>query len=137
MHHDLWDYDVPAPPTLFDVKRDGKTIPGVAEFSKQGTLFLFDRTNGAPLFGLEERPVAQSTVPGEETSPTQPFPLQASAARSHERLKSDLYNLTPEHAAFCKDLWEKNNLYNNGPFTPFGADPNKMAIVSPGREGIG
>ena len=76
VHHDLWDYDVPAPPTLFDVKRNGKTIPGVAEFSKQGTLFLFDRTNGTPLFGLEERPVAQSDVPGEVTSPTQPFPLK-------------------------------------------------------------
>ena len=60
MHHDLWDYDVPAPPTLFDVKIGGKIVPGVAEFSKQGTLFLFDRTNGTPLFGLEERPVAQS-----------------------------------------------------------------------------
>ncbi len=135
VHHDLWDYDVPAPPTLFDVKRNGKMIPGVAEFSKQGSLFLFDRTNGAPLFGIEERPVAQSDVPGEVTSPTQPFPLKPPPLAPMSVSKSDIYNLTPEHAAFCKDLWEKNNFYNNGPFTPFGADPNKMAIVSPGREG--
>jgi len=135
VHHDLWDYDVPAPPTLFDVKIRGKVVPAVAEFTKQGTLFLFDRTNGKPLFGMEERPVAQSDVPGEQTSPTQPFPLKPPPLAPMSVSKSDIYNLTPEHAAFCKDLWEKNNLYNNGPFTPFGADPNKMAIVSPGREG--
>jgi glucose dehydrogenase len=135
VHHDLWDYDVPAPPTLFDVTVGGKMVPGVAEFTKQGTLFLFDRTNGRPLFGMEERPVAQSTVPGEQTSPTQPFPLKPPPLAPMSVSKSDLYNLTPEHAAFCKDLWEKNNLYNLGPFTPFGDDPNKMAIVSPGREG--
>ncbi len=135
VHHDLWDYDVPAPPTLFDVKMAGKTVPGVAEFTKQGLLFLFDRTNGKPLFGIEERPVAQSTVPGEQTSPTQPFPLKPPPLAPMSVSKSDIYNLTSEHAAFCKDLWEKNHLYNDGPFTPFGDNPNKMAIVSPGREG--
>jgi glucose dehydrogenase len=137
VHHDLWDYDVPGAPTLFDVKRNGKTIPGVAEFSKQGSLFLFDRTNGKPLFGMEERPVAQSNVPGEATSPTQPFPLKPPPLAPMSLTKDDIYNLTPEHAAFCKDLWEKNNFYNNGPFTPYGDDPNKMAVISPGREGSG
>jgi glucose dehydrogenase len=135
VHHDLWDFDVPAPPTLYDVKIGGKIVPGVAEFSKQGSLFLFDRTSGRPIFGMEERPVAQSSVPGEQTSPTQPFPLKPPPLAPMSVSKSDIYNLTPEHAAFCKDLWEKNNLYNLGPFTPFGDDPNKMAIVSPGREG--
>jgi glucose dehydrogenase len=137
VHHDLWDYDVSGAPTLFDVKRDGKTIPGVAEFSKQGSLFLFDRTNGKPLFGMEERPVAQSDVPGEATSPTQPFPLKPPPLAPMSLTKDDIYDLTPEHAAFCKDLWEKNNFYNNGPFTPYGDDPNKMAVISPGREGSG
>jgi len=137
VHHDLWDYDVPGAPTLFDVKRDGKIIPGVAEFSKQGSLFLFDRTNGTPLFGMEERPVAQSDVPGEATSPTQPFPLKPPALAPMSLTKDDIYDLTPEHAAFCQDLWAKNNFYNNGPFTPYGDDPNKMAVISPGREGSG
>ncbi len=135
LHHDLWDFDVPAPPTLFDVKIRGKLVPGVAEFGKTGSLFLFDRTNGKPLFGMEERPVAQSTVPGERTSPTQPFPLKPPPLAPMSVSKSDIYNLTPEHAAFCKDLWEKNNLYNLGPFTPFSDAADKMAIVSPGREG--
>jgi glucose dehydrogenase len=135
VHHDLWDFDVPAPPTLYDVKIGGKIVPAVAEFSKQGSLFLFDRTNGKPIFGIEERPVAQSTVPGEQTSPTQPFPLKPPPLAPMSVSESDIYNLTEEHAAFCKDLWEKNHLYNLGPFTPFGDDPDKMAIVSPGREG--
>ncbi|MBZ5696379.1 MAG: pyrroloquinoline quinone-dependent dehydrogenase [Acidobacteriia bacterium] len=137
VHHDLWDYDVPAPPTLFDVKRNGKTIPAVAEFSKQGLLFLFDRTNGTPLFGMEERPVPQSDVPGEVTSPTQPFPLKPPPLAPMSLSKADIYNLTPEHAAFCKDLWEKYNFFNNGPFTPYSADPNRMTVISPGREGSG
>jgi glucose dehydrogenase len=137
VHHDLWDYDVAGAPTLFDVKRDGKTIPVVAEFGKPGLLFLFDRTNGKPLFGMEERPVAQSDVPGEATSPTQPFPLKPPPLAPMSLTKDDIYDLTPEHAAFCKDLWEKNNFYNKGPFTPYGDDPNKMAVISPGREGAG
>jgi glucose dehydrogenase len=137
VHHDIWDYDVPGPPTLFDVKLGGKTIPAVAEFSKQGLLFLFDRTNGHPLFGMEERPVPQSDVPGEELSPTQPFPLTPPPLAPMSIGRKDIYNLTPEHAAFCSDLWDKNHLYNNGPFTPFGIDPDKMAVIFPGREGSG
>jgi quinoprotein glucose dehydrogenase len=137
VHHDLWDWDVSGAPTLFDVKRDGKTIPAVAEFSKQGLLFMFDRTNGKPVFGMEERPVPQTDVPGEETSPTQPYPLKPPPLAPMSITKDDLYNLTPEHAAYCKDFWEKNNLYNIGPFMPYSIDPSKMAVIFPGREGSG
>jgi glucose dehydrogenase len=137
VHHDLWDWDVPGAPTLFDIKRDGKDIPGVAEFSKQGYLFMFDRTNGQPLFGMEERPVPQSHVPGEETSPTQPFPLKPPPLAPQSVSEKDLYTLTPEHAAFCKDYWEKNHAYNEGGFMPYGDDPNKLAVIFPGREGSG
>ena len=59
---------------LFDAVKNGKTIPAVAQITKMGLLFIFDRVTGEPLFGIEERPVPQSTVPGEKTSPTQPFP---------------------------------------------------------------
>jgi quinoprotein glucose dehydrogenase len=137
VHHDLWDYDVPAPPTLFDIRRGGKTIPAVAEFTKQGSLFIFDRTNGKPVFGMEERPVPPSDVPGEELSPTQPFPLKPPPLAPMSITRDDIYNLTPEHAAFCRELWDKNNLYNNGPFTPYSIDPKKMAVIFPGREGSG
>jgi len=137
VHHDLWDWDVPGAPTLFDVKTHGRTIPGVAEFSKQGLLFMFNRVTGAPLFGLEERPVPQTDVPGDETSPTQPFPLKPPPLAPMSISKSDLYTLTPEHAEFCKDFWDDNHLYNLGPFMPYSMDPNKTAVIFPGREGAG
>ena len=76
VHHDIWDFDLGAAPTLFDAVKDGKTIPAVAQITKMGMLFMFDRVTGEPLFGMEERPVPQSTVPGEKTSPTQPFPIK-------------------------------------------------------------
>jgi glucose dehydrogenase len=137
VHHDLWDWDVPGAPTLLNTKRNGKTIPAVTEFSKQGLLFIFDRTNGTPVFGMEERPVPQSDVPGEETSPTQPFPLKPPPLTPMSITKNDLADLTPEHAAYCKALWDDNHMYNDGPFTVYGTDPNKMAVIFPGREGAG
>src|SRR5207245_4397717 len=74
VHHDLWDYDVPAQPLLFNLKRDGKETPAVAVGTKSGHLFILHRDTGEPLFPVEERPVPQSSVPGETTAPTQPFP---------------------------------------------------------------
>ena len=76
MHHDIWDFDIPAAPTLIDVRRNGRTIPAVAVMTKMSLLFIFDRVTGDPIFGMEERPVPQSDVPGEATWPTQPFPLK-------------------------------------------------------------
>lgn len=82
VHHDLWDRDLPAPPTLVTVKRSGKEIDAVAQITKSG--FVFDRETGEPLFPIEERPVPASDVPGETTAPTQPFPvLPAPFARQH------------------------------------------------------
>ena len=77
VHHDIWDYDLGARADA-DRRRsqDGKTIPAVAQITKMGLLFIFNRVTGEPMFGMEERPVPQSTVPGEKTSPTQPFPLK-------------------------------------------------------------
>ena len=66
VHHDIWDYDVPAAPTLIDVKRNGKTTPAVAVMTKMSLVFIFDRVTGEPIFGIEERPVPQSGVPGRE-----------------------------------------------------------------------
>jgi quinoprotein glucose dehydrogenase len=76
VHHDLWDYDVPAQPVLVNVTRDGRSVPAVVVATKMGHLFLLRRETGAPLFPIEERRVPQSTIPGEEASPTQPFPIR-------------------------------------------------------------
>ena len=81
VHHDVWDYDLPAAPVLVEVKRDGKTIPAVAQVTKTGFVFVLHRETGEPLFPVEERPVPKSTIPGEETHPTQPYPGEAAALR--------------------------------------------------------
>ena len=123
VHHDIWDWDVPAAPTLIDVRRDGKTIPAVAVITKMSTLFIFDRVTGEPVFGMEERPVPKSPVPGEATWPTQPFPLKPEPlARMHFDPAKDFYALTPEHATYCRNLWEQHGLYTQGPFTPAGIE---------------
>ena len=127
VHHDLWDWDLPAAPTLIDVTRNGRRIPAVAQITKMSTLFIFDRTNGQPIHGVEEMPVPQSDVPGEATWPTQPFPVKpAPLSRTTFDPAKDMYTLTPEHAAYCRDLWDKNKMYTKGIFTP--AEP-------PGHDG--
>ena len=123
VHHDLWDFDLPAAPALIEVTRNGRRIPAVAAMSKVGLLFIFNRETGEPLYGMEERPVPKSNVPGEASSPTQPFPLKpAPLARIDFDPAKDFYNLTPEHAAYCKDLWDSNHMYTKGVFTPADAD---------------
>ena len=131
VHHDLWDFDLPAAPTLIDVKRDGKTIPAVAVITKMTLLFIFDRVTGEPLFGMEERPVPQSTVPGERTWPTQPFPLKpAPLGRTTFDPAKDFYTLTPDHAAYCRELWTKNKMYTHGLYTPPGTEGTMVTFPS-------
>ena len=131
VHHDMWDYDVAAPPALIDITRDGKKIPAVAQTTKMGLLFVFDRTNGEPIYGMEERRVPRSNVPGEQSSPTQPFPLKPEPlARNTFDTTKDLYSLTPEHAAFCKNLFEENQMFTKGPFTPMPVEGNALTFPS-------
>jgi len=131
VHHDIWDWDLPAAPTLIDVARDGKTIPAVAQITKMSTLFIFNRVTGAPLFGMEERPVPQSDVPGEATSPTQPFPVKPPPlARTTFDPSRDFYTLTPEHADYCRQLWDANKMYTKGIFTPPGLDGTMVTFPS-------
>src|SRR5262249_51728758 len=75
VHHDLWDYDLPAHPILVDIRRRGRSIPAVVQLTKMGFVFVFDRRTGEPIYPISEQPVPRSLVPGEETSPTQPVPL--------------------------------------------------------------
>ena len=76
VHHDIWDYDVSAPPLLAELPHGGRTVPAVVQNTKQGFVFVLDRVTGTPLFPIEERPVPQGGLPGEWLSPTQPFPTK-------------------------------------------------------------
>jgi len=131
VHHDIWDYDANAAPALVDVKQNGRTIPAVAVMTKMALLFIFDRVTGAPIFGIDERPVPQSTVPGERTWPTQPFPRKpAPLARNTFDPEKDFYTLTPEHAAYCKELWATNAMFTSGPYTPPAVDRTMVTFPS-------
>ena len=96
VHHGLWDYDFPAAPILIDITVDGNPIKALAQVSKQGFTYVLDRTNGKPVWPIEERPVPQSNVPGEQTSPTQPFPTKPPAFERQGLTEDDLIDFTPE-----------------------------------------
>jgi glucose dehydrogenase len=130
VHHDLWDFDPAAPPVLFDAVRNGRTVPAVAQITKMSLLFAFDRVTGKPLYGMEERPVPQSTVPGEKTAATQPFPLKPPPLSRIEFTTADMYDLTPEHAAFCRDLFQRNKMQIGPLYTPLGLEGNVLMFPS-------
>ena len=136
VHHDIWDNDLGAHPTLIDVTRSGKTVPAVAQITKMGLLFIFNRVTGEPIFGMEERPVPQSTVPGEKTSPTQPFPVKPPPLARNSIKRSELpSNISPEHTAYCQGLWEKYGLQDSVPYTPWKMGQD--VVVFPGAIGGG
>jgi quinoprotein glucose dehydrogenase len=116
VHHGLWDYDVPAPPLLFSSRVNGNDIDGVAVLTKMGFVFAFDRVTGAPIWPIEERPVPQSDVPGERTSPTQPFPTRPAPFAKQGFSLADVIDFTPEVRALALKLLEG---YRFGPlYTP-------------------
>ncbi len=136
IHHDLWDHDPPAPPVLFDITRNGRNIPALAVTTKSGYLYILNRETGQPLFGVEERPMPRSEVPGEQTSPTQPIPVKPPALARTTFSPADLVtatDTTPEHARACADLLSQiGGGGNAGPFTPWGLKPT---LVFPGTLG--
>jgi len=104
-HHDNWDYDLTAPPVLIDVTREGRKIPAVAEISKQTLLFIFDRSTGKPIYGVEEREVVRDNpTPGDENWPTQPVPVKPPPLGRTSFKPEEISTVTPEHEAFCKQL---------------------------------
>ncbi len=130
VHHDIWDYDLAAPPALFDIRRGGRVIPAVAQLTKMGLLFVFDRVTGEPVYGMEERPVPQSVIPGEVTAKTQPFPMKPPPlARNTFRLE-EIYDRSPGHARFCRDLFEANQMKIGGPYTPLPLEGNALFFPS-------
>jgi glucose dehydrogenase len=136
VHHDIWDYDLGAAPTLFDVVQNGRRIPAVAQMTKMGLLFVHDRTDGRPLWGIEERPVPRSDVPGEKTSPTQPFPVKPPPLARNSMKRVDLpTEISPAHTAYCQNFWDTNNLQDSAPYQPWGY--NRDVVVFPGSLGGG
>ena len=96
IHHGIWDYDIPTAPTLIDLIVNGRPIKAVAQVTKQAFTYVFDRVTGQPVWPIEERPVPQSDVPGEKTSPTQPFPSRPTAFDRQGVTVDDLIDFTPE-----------------------------------------
>jgi quinoprotein glucose dehydrogenase len=116
VHHGIWDMDIPCAPMLVDINVNGRAIKALAQPTKQAFLYVFDRTNGQPVWPIEERPVEQSTVPGEKTSPTQPFPTKPPAYDKQGAVIDDLIDFTPELRAQAVKLVSR---YHLGPvFTP-------------------
>jgi quinoprotein glucose dehydrogenase len=96
IHHEMWDYDIPAAPILLDITVDGKKIKAVAQVNKSAFTFVFDRTNGKPVWPIDEKPTPQGNVPGEWYSPTQPFPSKPAAFDRQGVTEADLADYTPE-----------------------------------------
>ncbi|MBB5621914.1 quinoprotein glucose dehydrogenase [Pedobacter cryoconitis] len=105
VHHDLWDYDLPAPPALITVTKDDKQVDAVAQITKQGFVFVFNRETGVPLFPVEERKVPASRMPGEIASPTQPFPVKPKPFARQLVTEADLSNYSAaDHDALVKQF---------------------------------
>jgi quinoprotein glucose dehydrogenase len=96
VHHGIWDYHIPCAPILVDITVGGKPIKAVAQPTKQGFVYVFERKTGQPVWPIEERPVEQTTVPGERTSPTQPFPTKPPPLELQGVQEKDLVDFTPE-----------------------------------------
>ena len=138
VHHDLWDYDLPAAPILADIRVNGKPIKAVVQVTKQGFAFVFDRVTGQPVWPIEERPVPQSATPGERTAPTQPFPTKPAPFERQGVSVDDLIDFTPELRREAIDITKR---YVVGPlFTPpsikgDGANDTKGTLQLPGSVG--
>jgi quinoprotein glucose dehydrogenase len=131
VHHDIWDYDDATAPKLLKVRHEGKTIDAVAQVSKQGFVWVFDRVTGAPLWPIEERAVPRSDMPGEEAWPTQPFPTKPPPFARQKFTADDLNPyLEPQDRARFRD--EILSARNEGLFTPPGLRPT---IQMPGNNG--
>ena len=116
VHHGIWDMDIPCAPILADITINGQTVKAVAQPTKQAFLYVLDRVTGRPIWPMEERPVEQSTVPGEKTSPTQPFPTKPPAYDRQGFLSDYLIDFTPELRAEALKVVSR---YKIGPiFTP-------------------
>jgi quinoprotein glucose dehydrogenase len=131
-HHDIYDWDANAPPTLINVNKDGRKIPALAQSTKLGYMFILDRFTGKPVFGDEERPVPQSDAPGEPSSPTQPYPLKPVAISRVSMTRNEVSRISPETIKTCQEQYDQ--AVQMGPNTPYLMVPS---LVFPSSEGGG
>ena len=130
VHHDLWDYDVPAEPVLFTWRHDGRDTPALAATTKMGHVFLLNRETGAPLFPVEERRVPASDVPGDSAWPTQPFPTRPVPLVPERFQADDVFGVSAQGKAWCEK--ELAGVRNDGMFTPPSV---RGAVIYPGNIG--
>lgn len=130
VHHDLWDYDSAAPPLLATLERRGKQVPVVIQGNKTGLLYVLNRETGIPVFPVEERPVPQSDVPGEVTSPTQPFPVAPPPLVPLTLSRDAVFGENPVDQETCRG-WIRS-FRNEGIFTPPSLEGT---LVIPGNIG--
>jgi quinoprotein glucose dehydrogenase len=130
VHHDLWDYDLPAPPTLVTLHKDGKEIDAVAQVTKMGMVFLFERESGEPVYPIEERPVPQSDLMAEETWPTQPFPVKPLPFVRHTYTENDITDISQASHDYVKA--KIGGARMGGIYTPPSTDG---AVQFPGTRG--
>ncbi len=131
VHHDIWDRDFPSPPVLLTVRHDGQMVDAVAQASKHGQVFVFDRVTGKPLFPIEEKPFPASTTPGEWTSPTQPM-TSLPEPYARQRLTADMLTTrTPEAHAWAEK--EFGTFISNGQFQPLSV--GRQTVIFPGFDG--
>ena len=130
VRHGLWDYDLPAAPNLADVTVDGRRVKAVAQVTKQGFVFVFDRVTGQPLWPIEDRPVAQSKMPGEKSAATQPFPTRPAPVDRQGVRPEDVIDFTPELRRMALGILER---YDWGPlYTP---PSERGTVLMPGVAG--
>lgn len=137
VHHDIWNYDNPAAPNLVDITVDGQRIPALVQTTKQSFAYVLNRETGEPVWPIEERPVPQSDVPGEQTAPTQPFPTRPPAYEMQGLTEDDLVDFTPE---LRRKALEVVSQYRMGPlFNPpslrDATDGTRASIHCPGANG--
>jgi glucose dehydrogenase len=131
VHHDLWDYDLPQAPKLLTLRQNGRNIDVVAQATKWGFIYVFERTSGKPVFPIEERPVPQTDVPGESSSPTQPFPTKIPPFARQTFTEKDINPHLPEaEKQRLRELLK--NVRNEGLFTPPSLEGS---IQLPGHNG--
>ncbi len=133
-HHDNWDYDLTAAPVLITVKRGGKSIPAVAQSTKQGYLFILDRVTGKPIYEVKETPVANDNpLPGDSNWPTQPIPVKPPALARTTFKPEEIATVTPEHEKYCRDLLAREGgALTGGPFAQYGP---KLRVIFPSWTG--